>query len=339
MKIEFGVFDHLDRGDFPLSELYSNRLRIVEAYDQLGYYAYHLAEHHATSLGLAPSPGIFLSSVAQRTQRLRLGPMVYVLPLHQPLRLIEEICMLDHLSGGRLELGFGRGSSPFELAYYGVGILESQQRYAEAREIILSGLANDVLNYQGRHFDYINVPMVMKPVQRPHPPLWYGLTRADAAAWAARESINVVTNGAIVRIRPLMDRYHSEWQTLKGNAPLPRLSVSRHIYVGETPQDAEETGRRAYENWYRSNAELWRAFATESLVFPRTYDEALQSGTLITGTPDQVRLSVWQNMEGTRANYLMGRYAFGNIPLDRVLRSVSLFAKEVMPAFANEAAA
>src|SRR6202521_3614029 len=143
MKIEFGVFDHLDRGDFPPSELYSNRLRIVEAYDQLGYYAYHLAEHQATSLGLAPSPGIFLSSVAQRTQRLRLGPMVYVLPLHQPLRLIEEICMLDHLSGGRLELGFGRGSSPFELAYYGVSILESQQRYAEAREIILSGLAND----------------------------------------------------------------------------------------------------------------------------------------------------------------------------------------------------
>jgi alkanesulfonate monooxygenase SsuD/methylene tetrahydromethanopterin reductase-like flavin-dependent oxidoreductase (luciferase family) len=337
VRIEFCVFDHLDRGGFPLGELYSNRLRIVEAYDACGFYAYHLAEHHATSLGLAPSPGIMLSAVAQRTTRLRLGPMVYVLPLHEPLRLIEEICMLDQMSGGRLELGLGRGSSPFELAYFGVGHLESQKRYAEAREIVLAGLSQDVLNFEGRHFNYINVPMVLKPVQRPHPPLWYGLTRPDGAAWAARESINVVTNGAIARIRPLMDRYCTEWQTQHGNnVPLPRLAVSRHIYVGETTEEAEDTGRRAYDNWYRSNAELWRAFATESLVFPKTYDEAISLGTLIVGTPDDVRTSVQRNIEGTRANYLMGRYAFGDIPLDRVLRSVQLFAKEVMPAFAAD---
>src|SRR5262245_39513520 len=115
MNFEFGVFDHLDRGGLPIGEVYANRLRLVEAYDRAGFYAYHLAEHHATSLSMAPAPGIFLSAVAQHTTRLRFGPMVYVLPLYDPLRLIEEIGMLDQLSGGRLEVGVGRGGSQFEM--------------------------------------------------------------------------------------------------------------------------------------------------------------------------------------------------------------------------------
>src|SRR6266536_1393147 len=117
--MEFGVFDHLDRYDGLLADYYEDRLKIAEAYDSAGFYAYHLAEHHATPLGMAPSPSVFLAAIAQRTKRLRFGPMVYALPLYHPLRLIEEICMLDQMSGGRLEIGFGRGSSPIELAYYG----------------------------------------------------------------------------------------------------------------------------------------------------------------------------------------------------------------------------
>jgi alkanesulfonate monooxygenase SsuD/methylene tetrahydromethanopterin reductase-like flavin-dependent oxidoreductase (luciferase family) len=108
--MEFGVFDHLDRYPESLADYYEDRLKIAEAYDRAGFYAYHLAEHHATPLGMAPSPSVFLAAVAQRTQRLRFGPLVWPMPLHHPLRLIEEICMLDQLSGGRLELGFGRGA-------------------------------------------------------------------------------------------------------------------------------------------------------------------------------------------------------------------------------------
>src|SRR4026209_2999920 len=109
--MEFGVFDHLDRNDLPLNEYYEARLKLIEAYERASFYAYHVAEHHSTPIGLAPSPSVFLSAIAQRTSRLRFGPMVYALPLHHPLRLIEEICMVDQLSGGRLEIGFGRGSA------------------------------------------------------------------------------------------------------------------------------------------------------------------------------------------------------------------------------------
>jgi hypothetical protein len=97
--MEFGVFDHLDRHGGALADYYEDRLKIAEAYDRAGFYAYHLAEHHATPLGMAPSPSVFLAAVAQRTTRLRFGPLVWPMPLHHPLRLIEEICMLDQLSG------------------------------------------------------------------------------------------------------------------------------------------------------------------------------------------------------------------------------------------------
>ena len=111
--MEFGVFDHLDGygSGGSLADYYEDRLRIAQAYDRAGFYGYHVAEHHSTRLGMAPSPSVFLAAVAQRTQRLRFGPLVWPMPLYHPLRLIEEICMLDHLSRGRLELGFGRGAA------------------------------------------------------------------------------------------------------------------------------------------------------------------------------------------------------------------------------------
>src|SRR5712671_6333444 len=157
--MEFGVFDHLDRYDIPLNEYYEARLKLIELYDSAGFYAYHLAEHHSTPLGMAPSPSVFLSAVAQRTRRLRFGPMVYALPLHHPLRLIEEICMVDQMSGGRLEIGFGRGSVPEELVYYGAKPEEAQQVYAEALELIIKGLTESSLTFHGRYFNFDDVPM------------------------------------------------------------------------------------------------------------------------------------------------------------------------------------
>src|SRR6478752_568291 len=163
--MEFGVFDHLDRSPSSLADYYEERLATVELFDRAGFYGYHLAEHHATPLGMAPSPSVFLAAVAQRTKRLRFGPMIYALPLYHPLRMIEEICMLDQMSGGRLELGLGRGISPYELGYYGVDPATGPERFAEALEIILKGLTEKRLTHEGKYFTFKDVPMEMQPVQ------------------------------------------------------------------------------------------------------------------------------------------------------------------------------
>src|SRR3978361_1435694 len=166
--MEFGVFDHLDRGGLPLRDYYEQRLKVIEAFDRAGFYAYHVAEHHFTPLGMAPSPSVFLSAIAQRTTRLRFGTFVYALPLHHPLRVLEEICMLDHLSGGRLDIGFGRGSGPYQKAYYAQDVVQREKISRERREIILQAFSVDKLTFNGEFDSFKDVPMEIKPLQRPH---------------------------------------------------------------------------------------------------------------------------------------------------------------------------
>src|ERR687897_2081653 len=168
--MKFGVFDHMDRASGDLGRQFDERLRLIELYERAGFHGYHLAEHHATPLGMAPSPSVFLAAVAQRTRRLRFGTLVYAMPLHHPLRLIEEICMLDQLSGGRLEIGFGRGSSSTEIAFYGQEPAKAQDIYTEARALILQGLTQRTLTFAGKFFSFKDIPMELEPLQKPHPP-------------------------------------------------------------------------------------------------------------------------------------------------------------------------
>ena len=208
--MRFGVFDHMDRSGPDLGQQYQCRLTLVEAYDRAGFYAYHVAEHHGTPLGLSPSPSVFLSAVAQRTERLRFGPMVYVLSTYHPLRILEEICMLDQLSGGRLEVGIGRGISPIELAFYGIkDESEAKQRYEETLSLLLESGRGGPITHSGEYFSVEDFPMELHPVQKPFPPLWYGIARPATVDWTAERGINGVCNGPASVVRKITDQYRA----------------------------------------------------------------------------------------------------------------------------------
>ena len=160
-------------------------------------------------------PCLFLAAVAQRTKRLRFGPLVYSLPLYHPIRLIEEICMLDQMSGGRFELGVGRGVSPIEVGFYGVNPADGPRQFPEALKVIKQGLTVDELTFSGEFYKYNKVPMVLKPVQRPYPPLWYGVLTPDAAYWAALESARIVTLLPPDPARAIIERYRLEWRNFR----------------------------------------------------------------------------------------------------------------------------
>src|SRR5438094_6271078 len=163
-NVEFGMFDWIDRRQQgPLGQLYEDRLRLLQEADAAGFFCYHLAEHHATPLGMAPSPSVFLAAAAQRTRRIRLGPMVYVLPLYNPMRLAEEICMLDHLTHGRLELGIGRGSVPYEIETLGVDPAEAKGRYDEALHVILAALTTGEVTFEGQYYQLIRAGLPESP--------------------------------------------------------------------------------------------------------------------------------------------------------------------------------
>ena len=240
--MKFGVFDHMDRAGADLGRQFDERLRLIELYERAGFHAYHLAEHHATPLGMAPSPSVFLAAVAQRTKTLRFGPLVYTLNLYHPLRLIDEICMLDQMSGGRLELGIGRGISPYEVGYYGVDPATGPERFAEALRGHPEGPdRRSGSTMHGKYFTFKDVPMEMQPVQRPHPPLWYGANSLESADRLAKQACNTVVGMKADGVGQFAARYRAAWKALgRDEADMPLIGLSRHVVVGDTDTRSAE---------------------------------------------------------------------------------------------------
>lgn len=337
MSLEFGVFDHLDRNARPLRDFYEDRLQVVEAFERAGFYGYHVAEHHFTPLGMAPSPSVFLSAIAQRTTTLRFGTFVYALPLHHPLRLMEEICMLDHLSGGRIEIGFGRGSVPYEVTYYAQSADERQQIYAERLELLLKAFTSKVLDWEGRYDRFVGVPIEIEPLQKPHPPLWYGAHSPDSAERAARKGLNVVCNDAPGLTRASLERYRQVWRELHEAKPFPKMGMVRFIVVADTDAAAERLAERAYPVWLTSFNHLHRTHGTmPQFSRPETFKGVTDKGLGVAGSPETVRRFLSAQVADCQANYVVGQFAFGDLTLDEMTHSIALFGDHVIPALRQE---
>jgi alkanesulfonate monooxygenase SsuD/methylene tetrahydromethanopterin reductase-like flavin-dependent oxidoreductase (luciferase family) len=339
--MKFGIFDYVDFRDEPLSQTYDERIALLQAAEDAGFYGYHVTEHHVTPLSGTPSPTVFLAAVARETRTLRLGALLFLLPLYNPLRLLEELLMLDNLSNGRLDIGLGRGVSPFEFAAMGTDLKESEQRYNEVLDIVYQGLTRDRINYAGQQFQLNNVPVVIKSVQKPHPPLWYGLRAGPSGSLLpARMGMNVVTLGAdkpaaqaIARFREAWTANAEERRTFASPVTDPVIGVVRGIVIADTDAEAERLARPAYQHWFDNVCWLWRdnnAFPT--IPLSEDYDESRRNGTLVVGSPDTVRRELIQQAELCRHNYLVLKLAFGSLTHAQEMRTLDLFRTEVMPA-------
>lgn len=342
--VEFGIFDWIDESGRGQGETYEERLRMLELADRAGFYCFHLAEHHATELSTVPSPNLFLSAVAQRTRRLRLGALSYVLPLYDPLRLLEEICMLDQLSGGRVEVGISRGS-------VGEHIDNDPEKaravFNEALDIMVMGLTSDEVDYHGQYFNYDHVISRLRPVQRPYPPLWYPTSNTGSIDWVAAQGLNTAFSvhlsanfeqtAAMVRhYRAEYARGRDEQGRLNGHVRAPKCGFSVHVHVAETNARAREQARPAFEQFMHNfTYRFVRRGQPERWADRRNFDDELQRGRIVVGSPGTVREQLRTYLEQSGANYVIGCFAFGGMPEEQVLGSVDLFAKEVMPALAR----
>src|SRR5712692_1744654 len=220
--MRFALFDWLDETGRDLAESYEQRLDMVELADKLGYYCYHVAEHHGTPLSTIPSPNLFLAAATQRTKRIRLGVLAYVLPFYQPLRLMEEIAMMDQLSQGRLEVGLSRGPSPYEMATFGLRMDESRAIFEEAMAVILQGLKTGEIDFHGKYFNYDKVETRLRPVQRPYPPLWYPTSNLESIPWLASQGLSAVfalhLAPSLDAVWSMLERYRTELAAHKGNS-------------------------------------------------------------------------------------------------------------------------
>jgi alkanesulfonate monooxygenase SsuD/methylene tetrahydromethanopterin reductase-like flavin-dependent oxidoreductase (luciferase family) len=337
--VDFGIFDHVDSSGAPAHEFYRDRLALIERYEAAGFYAYHCAEHHLSPIGMVASPNVFLAAIAQRTSRLRFGSLVYALPLYHPLRLIEEICLLDHLSAGRLEIGFGRGSSRAEQRYFGQSYDDAQRLYGESIEIVREAFRRGSVSIAGADESFQDIPLSVAPYQLPHPPIWYGVHSIESAERAGREGLHVVSLDTAVETRGYAEQHRRAWASVS-DAAAPRVGISRFIVIDDDDHTARSVAGRAYRRWHASfNHVTARHGDAFTRVRPATFAGMAEQGKAIAGNPETVLAFLADELAESGADYLVGQFAFGDITLAEAGRSVELFAEHVMPALSPAVAA
>jgi alkanesulfonate monooxygenase SsuD/methylene tetrahydromethanopterin reductase-like flavin-dependent oxidoreductase (luciferase family) len=232
-----------------------------------------------------------------------------------------------------LEIGFGRGSVAMEIEYYGANPAEAQEIYAESLELVLAGLTSNVLTFEGKYFSFVEVPMEMAPLQRPHPPIWYGVHSPDSAERAARRGLNTVSLDPTPEICASTARYRATWRALHADRPVPYLGLGRFIVVAPRDGEALQLARRAYPRWHDSFTYLFRRHGRSQMhPRPADFDTLMQRGQGMAGSPATVTEILAAQLAETGCNYVVGQFAFGDLTPEETVRSVSLFASEVMPA-------
>lgn len=343
MKV--GIFDHVERtADRPIAQTFDERLKFAAAADEAGIYCLHVAEHHATPLNLVPVPGVYLGALARATRRVRIGPLVYLLTLVSPLRLAEEICILDHLSHGRLEVGVGRGVSPYELAYHKIAAAQSRDIFIDAYQCLEGALTSEMFSYCGPHYSYKDVPMSLRPLQRPHPAFWYGSSNTTGAAWSGAQGMHFVANGPTEYAKQNIDAYRDALAGRGGAAqPKPEfkggaaIGALRHIVVADTDEEAHRIAKPNVDYHVASLNWLRRMHAKNEAqvrgLVPRgiTFEEWEKDGMAIAGSPRTVLAEIERQADQLGLNYLLAYLFFGNLTLAQALRSLELMRTEVMP--------
>ena len=337
--LRFGIFDWVEASATRTAgEVYAHKLALAQAADEAGFHAYLLAEHQGTPLSINASPSVLLSAMIQRTTRLRLGALTFCLPWYDAYRLYNEICMLDQLSGGRLELGVGRGVSPIESLIFGMQNIEhSREKYREALEVFFAACRERVLNYDGKFYHYSDVELHNKPVQTPYPPLWFPSSNRESIEFTARHGYSTALLMKPDACKPLFDRYRETWDVHhrrrdRHNAHVvaPHLAKTQHMVIAETDDEAQRLGVQAYAVWASHIHHLTRKHGRPDVHKTDPFDPD-SAQPLIVGSPRSALEKIQAMLDLTSANYLLCIFSFGDLAPEHAVRSLELFTREVMP--------
>jgi len=337
--LRVGIFDWIEAPqNGKAAELYAHKLELAAAADKAGLHAYLIAEHQGTPLSINAQPSVLLSAMIQRTSRLRVGALTFCLPWYNPYRLYNEVCMLDQLSRGRLEMGVGRGVSPIESKIFGLsGIEESRDKYRETLEIFFAACRSESLTYQGKYYRYEDAELHLKPYQKPYPPLWFPTSNRESIEFTARHGYHTAVLAPISECKALFDQYRELWEKHKNDSgrhnahvATPFLAKTQHLVIAETDAEAKRLGEQAHSKWASRIHHLVHKFGRPEHHKTDPY-AADTVQPLVTGTPRTVLEKVAEMLRVTSANYLLGIFSFGDLAPEHAMRSFELFSKEVMP--------
>lgn len=327
-------------------EIVDEQFDIMVRAEEFGYDSIWPAEHHFSEYGYCASPAVTLAALATRTQNVRLGTGVVVLPLNHPLRVAEDYAILDLLSGGRIDLGVGRGYQPHEFRGYGVDQTRSRDIFHESIEIIQRAWTEEKFSFEGEFYQVPEIELRPKPLQKPHPPIWMASLSPETFQICGRYGFNLmcapvfgfdVNTGA-----GFIEQYR---QALRDHGRDPsRFEIAGLVmtYVAETSQQALADFRDAVMWYYRTFAkyiappqgavksyEMYAA-ARDRLATAE-WESIVHSGSVVCGSPDQVAERMAQIHELCGITHYLAWTRIGGLAHAKVLRSMELMRDRVMP--------
>ena len=323
-------------------EIFDRALDIGQAAEDLGFHNIWLAEHHFSTYGYLPRPVQLATYIAAKTTRLRVGTAVIVVPLHHPLIVAEEIAMLDLLAGGRVDIGLGRGYQHYEFERLGLELDSARARWEESVDIILKALSGETFSYAGNIFNIPETTIFPQPLQKPHPPIWVTAQSPESVEATVRRGFNLLTGGFGVPIERMAE-FRKQFDCLVAEVKppcLPEVGVQRAVYVTDNAADARAAAEEARWNMrvtlsLRNKYERVEAGRAIPIPMPNEPDtDDLLDRFLVIGTPETVIRQITRLKDMVGITHFNCSFWFGDLEHQRVLRSMELFAREVMPAFA-----
>lgn len=318
----------------PLETVYERVFQRIDVMERTGYDAVWLAEHHFSTYSICPSVHIMGTHIAARTERLRIGTAVSLAPFYHPLRLAEEVALLDVLSDGRVNWGAGRGFDPTEYRSFGIEPDDSYPRFREAVEIVLKAWTSERMTHHGEHWNFDDVEVLPKPKQQPHPPVWLAASSPGAVEWCAQNGYSILMDphASHADIATKRASYQSELEqkgyTMEGRV----IPMARNIALGKTQAEAEEIARQGAKFMFGSYLPPGVGAVNPEKTVPQGVApegpdrvERYVNDVVICGTPEKVIDDLQRFSETLPLDYLMCA------PLSHT--SFELFTEKVLPKF------
>ncbi len=354
-RVKFAVFSLMQWPvDRTQGEVYANELEQLTVAESQGYDSAWLAEHHFSRYGIGPSIHLTAAHLAARTQRIRIGTAVTILPFFHPLRLAEEIAMLDIMSGGRFDWGIGRGYQRHEFSGFQTDIEKSHLIFREQLEIVLKAWTGDRFSHAGEFFQIPELECLPTPVQKPHPPIWIAALSPDTMEWAGLNDYPMLTDqfSPVYRIEKSREIYRTAAQRAGNDIGRHELPVLRQVYVGETMAKAREEAAGALLWYYRAlsrvgspgdpdgqvpeNYSFYRMFGEDGFnpdKDPQAFLDFLFENCTIIGDEVYCREKIGELQERIGLDSLIAWQNFGDLPHEAAMASQRRLIEKVAPAF------
>jgi alkanesulfonate monooxygenase SsuD/methylene tetrahydromethanopterin reductase-like flavin-dependent oxidoreductase (luciferase family) len=363
-KLDFALWDavggYTQAGE-QMADVYDDHIRLARELDEAGWHSYFVIEHQNSPIGRITAPTVYLTAVARATERLRIGAMMWQLPLYHPIRLAQDVAMLDQLSRGRVEFGTGIGVHEHEFMRWGVDYYQRAAIAGEVLDIVKLAWTQSEVTFKGKYFTFDEALPQPKPFQKPYPPIWAAVHSDAAIEFAARNNYHVSQNldtDAVVARK--FEHYRKTWRECGHPGPMPRVFLMRQVHVAETDAKAHEEAKqylvareggavpvgggpieRTRIGWGTHARGMGRdserpddkARGETMRKAAENYEFNIEHGLAVVGSPETVirKLEEGKNLIGY--DIFCGNHEIGRMPKAMARNSIRLFGKEVIPAF------